>query len=299
MSDATPIVETEVLAQRPILPEREMAAYEALWVQDKTSFKSLADLFRRHPSALPSEFVQGSAIEEALGEVRQKLSHANLPDFGVRIRGSIDFPSRLEDAKHPVELLYFRGNWDLIDSPKRIAIIGSRKASSKGIARARRLARLLAKEGFTIISGLAEGIDTAAHEAAIAAGGRTIAVIGTPITEYYPPQNKELQDYIAAHHLLVSQIPIWRYARQDYRANRLFFPERNATMSALSLGTVIVEASDTSGTLGQARAALHQGRKLFILDNCFEHKELKWAPRFLEMGAIRVKTLEDIKAVLG
>jgi DNA processing protein len=288
----------EVLAHPPILPEREMGAYEALWIQKKASFKTIAELFRNHPSSLPSQLVSGDEIKEALAQVRGMIEGAQIGAFGVRIRGSIEYPARLADAEHPVEFLYFRGSWDLIEAPKRIAIIGSRKASEKGVARARRLAKLLTREGYTIISGLALGIDTAAHESAISEGGKTIAVIGTPITEYYPPENRELQDYIAQNHLLVSQIPIWRYGKQDYRANRLFFPERNATMSALSQGTVIIEATDTSGTMGQARAALHQGRKLFILDNCFHDETLKWPHRFLELGAIRVKEVDDIRAAL-
>ena len=107
-------------------------------------------------------------------------------------------------------------------------------------------------------------------------GGRTIGVIGTPLTSVYPKQNAALQEKIAQEHLLISQVPFKRYSEQDFRLNRSFFPERNVTMSALSDATIIVEASDTSGTLYQARAALRQKRKLFILNNCFENASLKW-----------------------
>lgn len=96
----------------------------------------------------------------------------------------------------------------------------------------------------------------------------------------------------------MNQVPIWRYSTQDYRSNRLFFPERNATMSALRQATVIVEASDTSGRLAQARAALQQGRKLFILDNCFRNPKLTWPARFEAQGAVRVTGIDDIRAAL-
>lgn len=288
-----------VLTNPPISPVREMAAYEALWSQKNASFKTIADYFRNSPGTVPSELVSEEEISLALSQVLEKIEQANIRDYGVRIHGSEDYPERLRDAAHPVEVLYYRGWWDLIDSPKRIAIVGSRKASEDGIRRTVKLVKLLVHEGFTIVSGLAKGVDTAAHTTAIHLGGNTIAVIGTPITEYYPPENKALQDLIAEKYLLISQVPIWRYSKQDYRSNRLFFPERNATMSALAQATVIVEASDTSGSLAQARAALKQGRKLFILDNCFRDPKLTWPARFEKMGAIRVKDVDDIKAALG
>lgn len=290
-----------LLRGKPISPRREMAAYEALWTDKKASFKTIADCFRQHPDSIPSEIVSLEEIESALPKVEEHFRNAKLSDVGVRVHGSSDYPERLRDAAHPIELLYYRGWWDLIDAPKRIAVVGAREVSKQGIQRTKQLVRLLVKAGYTIVSGLARGVDTVAHETAIKEGGKTIAVIGTPITEYYPPENRELQDKIADQYLLVSQIPICRYATQDYRANRLFFPERNITMSALSQGTVIVEASDTSGTLAQARAALQQGRKLFILESNFLNNELTWPSHFEAQGAIRVRgtDISDIRAALG
>ena len=287
-----------VLSNPPISPTREMAAYEALWSNKTATFKTIADCFRSSPGAIPSELVTETEINATLSRVLDQFERTNIHDYGIRVHGSEDYPERLRDAAHPVELLYYRGWWDLIDAPKRIAIVGSRNVSEDGIRRTQRLVRLLVHDGFTIVSGLAKGVDTAAHTTAIENGGNTIAEIGTPITEYYPPENKELQDLIAEKYLLISQVPIWRYANQDYRSNRLFFPERNATMSAVAQATVIVEASDTSGTLAQARAALQQGRKLFILDNCFRDPKLTWPARFQEKGAIRVTDIEDIKTAL-
>jgi len=129
--------------------------------------------------------------------------------------------------------------------------------------------------------------------------GRTIGVIGTPVSESYPKENRDLQAEIARRFLVISQVPVTRYGQQIWKQNRLFFPERNVTMSALTQASVIIEASDTSGTLTQARAALKQGRKLFILDSCFENPDISWPTKFEEKGAIRVRDFEQIRDVLS
>ena len=156
----------------------------------------------------------------------------------------------------------------------------------------------LLEDNFTIVSGLAEGVDTAAHETAIGEGGQTIAVIGTPLGQSYPKANTALQKKIAENFLLVSQIPVERYEAQNPKTNRFFFPERNKTMSALAKATIIVEAGETSGTLTQAREALKQGRKLFILNSCFEVPGLTWPKKYEEQGAIRVRDYDDIRRQL-
>jgi DNA processing protein len=282
---------------------REMGAYEWLWARDSSdftpSFKAVAELFERHPGAHPSDLVDEADAMSCAREVLGRFERKGIKDFGVRLNGVSDYPSALRDAAHPLEMLYYQGEWDLAFSPKRIAIVGSRNPSEEGSRRARKLVSMLVKDGFTIVSGLAKGIDTVAHETAIDAGGETIAVIGTPLDQTYPRENAELQSRIARDFLLVSQVPVLLYARRSWQWNRLFFPERNVTMSALSQATVIVEASDTSGTLIQARAALAQGRKLFILESNFQRAGLTWPHRFLERGAIRVSDLEDIRSVLN
>jgi DNA processing protein len=159
--------------------------------------------------------------------------------------------------------------------------------------------RELVKDNFTVVSGLAAGVDTAVHETAIECDGRTTAVIGTPLSHAYPRENAELQRQIAREFLLISQVPVRRYEAQDYRMNRLFFPERNVTMSALTGATIIVEAGDTSGTLIQARAALQQGRKLFILDSCFRNPSISWPQKFADKGAFRVMDYDDIRQHLS
>lgn len=282
-----------------ISPFREMAAYEALWSQRDISFKKLSDLFAKNPNKLPSSFVDDTLIDEYAELIRDKIfSSSSVIKTNLMINSTLDYPEKLRDAQEPVEILYFSGNIDYLNSPS-IAIVGSRKPSFDGLRRANKLVRSLVEDGFTIVSGLAEGIDSEAHKTAITCGGRTIAVVGTPLNVYYPKQNKALQDFIAKEHLLVSQVPFVRYAQQTFKGNRLFFPERNKTMSAVTQATVIIEASDTSGTLIQAKAALQQKRKLFILQSCFENPNINWPKRFEEQGAIRVRTYEDIKKHLS
>jgi DNA processing protein len=285
-------------ALAPISPRRELGAYEALWLEKGATFKTLADRFALDAEALPSDFVPAQLAEQCAAEVMAKLKKAGVHQFGVRIHHAGDYPSKLRDARHPVELLYYRGAWEITET-RCVAVVGSREASPDGIRRAERLARELVDRDFTVVSGLAKGVDSAAHRGAMANGGRTISVVGTPLGSCYPKENAHLQEEIARDHLLISQVPVLRYAKQAPQHNRLFFPERNVTMSALTEGTIIVEAGDTSGTLTQARAALHQGRKLFILDNCFQRTDITWPARFEAEGAVRVKTPDDIWSALG
>jgi DNA processing protein len=281
-----------------ISPRREMGAYEALWLEKGASFRTIAQKFAADPKALPSDFVPPSQADECAAEVLRILKAAGVHRFGVRINHAGDYPVRLRDARHPVELLYYQGAWELTET-RSVAVVGTRKPTDDGIERAERLARELVKRKFTVVSGLAVGIDTAAHKAALESGGPTIAVVGTPLGSYYPRENRGLQDQIAQDFLLISQVPVLRYRNAPVPQNRFFFLERNVTMSALTEATIIVEASETSGTLTQARAALYQGRKLFILNSCFEREDLTWPARFEAQGAIRVREPDDIWKALG
>lgn len=285
-------------AAAPISPLLELGAYEELWLQKGATFKSIADKFAADPTAVPSDFVQPAVAKARAQEVVRYLAKAGVSRFGVRIHHAGNYPQKLRDARHPIEMLYFQGTWELTET-RCVAVVGSRQATDEGKRRASRIARELVAKHFTVVSGLAAGIDTAAHTAALEAGGRTIAVIGTPLGISYPKENEELQRQIAKDHLLISQIPVLRYSKQQVPQNRLFFPERNITMSALTEATVIVEASDTSGTLTQARAALQQGRKLFILDSCFTKTDITWPATYADRGAIRVKDPADIWKALG
>ncbi len=275
----------------------ELGAYEELWAQPTASFKTLAKTFSEFDDAKPSNFVEEESARSTGLRVVQKLRERLGGWFGLRLKGDLDYPLCLRDATYPVELLYFQGYWDLL-SARSVAVVGTRKPSDEGRKRTRKLVNALVEDGFNIVSGLAEGIDTEAHEAALAANGRTIAVIGTPLGEVYPKSNEMLQQRIADQSLLISQVPVERYEMQNPRSNRFFFPERNKTMSALTEATIIVEASETSGTLIQAKEALRQGRKVFILNNCFDNPALTWPKRFEAEGAFRVREYDDIRREL-
>jgi DNA processing protein len=285
-----------IFAAPPINPLEEMYAYEALWSHNGASFSTLAKLFEQNPGKVPSELVLPSEIDSAAEKLTSLLGKRALQQIGIRVHGAFEYPQKLRQADNPLELLYFLGDWELVSTPG-VAIVGTRKPSPEAVANAHRIAGSLARSGYTVVSGLAAGIDTAAHTGAIEAGGKTIAVLGTPLNEIYPKENRDLQELIANKHLLISQVPFLRYRDQIWKTNRFFFPARNITMSALTIATVIVEAGETSGTLVQARAAMAQGRKLIILDNCFR-SGLAWPAKFEKLGAIRVRDVSEIKGAL-
>ena len=279
---------------RPVSPYREMGAYEVLWSDPGTTFKSLAQRFAEHPGSVPSDFVSREDAMACAALVKQRFAAASISRFGVAVHGAAEYPEKLRDARHPTQLLYYQGWWDLVAS-RSVAVVGTRKPSPEGLLRTRRLVRALVNDDFTVVSGLAAGIDQAAHLAAIEYNGRTVAVIGTPLSHVYPKAHAALQRKIAQRFLVISPVPVKRYESQDYRRNRLFFPERNVVMSALTEATIIVEAGPTSGALIQGRAALQQGRRLFVLDSCFRDPELTWPKRLASRGAIRVTEYDDIR----
>jgi DNA processing protein len=177
---------------------------------------------------------------------------------------------------------------------KCVAIVGTRAVTPEGAARSRRLARELAAAGVVVVSGLAKGVDTEALSAAVDAGGKVVAVIGTPIDRAYPAENKHLQERIYREHLLVSQ---FAPGERVFPTN---FPERNKLMAALSDATAIIEAGDTSGTLHQAAECGRLGRWLFIAKSVVDDPLLQWPKRFLGQPNIEsFSSTEDILKAIG
>lgn len=195
------------------------------------------------------------------------------------------------EVKHAPATLYLAGNRDLLLQGPKVSIVGSRQASEEGLRRARSLAKSLVDAGAVVVSGLAEGIDTVAHTAAIQAGGATIAVLGTPLDMAYPASNRALLDTIIAEHLAVSQFPV---GSPSQRKN---FVLRNRTMALLSDATVIVEAGEQSGTVHQGWEAIRLGRPLFLLESLASTPGLTWPAKMLEYGA-QVLTRDNLAAVL-
>ena len=188
--------------------------------------------------------------------------------------------------------VWLAGDVSLIRKPC-VSVVGAREVSREGAARARRLAKELAEAGIVTVSGLAKGVDTEALTEAMNAGGRVIAVIGTPIDRAYPAENKRLQEKIYRDHLLISQFPP---GKRVFPSN---FPERNQLMAAISDATVIVEASDTSGSLHQAAECSRLGRWLFIAKSLSENPSLTWPQKFLAYPTTRILTrLSDITGVI-
>ncbi len=202
----------------------------------------------------------------------------------------------IPEQQHRIEIkdkIWCVGDTSLLKS-RCVAIVGTRNVSSEGAARARRLAKELAAAGVVVVSGLAKGVDTEALQSAIDSGGRVIAVIGTPITQAYPAENKRLQERIYRDHLLISQ---FEPGERVFQSN---FPERNKLMAAISDGSAIVEAGETSGTLHQAAECMRLGRWLFICKNVIENPDLTWPARFKDYpNCVTLCSTADILRSLG
>lgn len=200
-----------------------------------------------------------------------------------------EYPPNLRTIHNRPPLLFIAG--ELTDEDARsVAVVGTRRASARGLAAASAIAGELADGGFTVTSGLAEGVDTAAHRSALDRGRRTVAVIGTGLRRSYPAANAALQRRIADEGAVISQF--W----PDAPPARSSFPMRNIVMSGFSLATVVVEAAHTSGAKMQARFALEHGRPVFLLASLLEHA---WAREYAgRPGAYVVESAADIAAQL-
>jgi DNA processing protein len=197
-----------------------------------------------------------------------------------------DYPARLRGVHQAPPVLFTRGAV-VVDDPA-VAVVGSRSASDQGLRFAAGVARGLAARQMTVASGLARGIDTAAHRAALDAGGRTVAVIATGIARTYPPENEPLQRDIAARGMVLSQF--W----PDAPPQKQSFLMRNATMSGYGLATVVVEAGEHSGARSQARMAVEHGRQVILTDHVVAHN--RWAQDML--GRPGVHMTSSVNGVL-
>ena len=188
--------------------------------------------------------------------------------------------------------LFVQGSLEIPLPCPKVSIIGSRKASQQGIKNTQKITKMLVENKVVIVSGLAEGIDTAAHVTALNMNGKTIAVIGTPLDKTYPKINYELQQELMKSHLVVSQFPT------GYPITGKNFVIRNRTMALISDASVIVEAGKTSGSKHQGWETLRMGRPLFIWESVVNNKELEWPTEMIEHGAIELSNPFDILEVL-
>ena len=248
-----------------------------------------------HPATLFDLPVEGRAaldrvdITKALDKAAADLAAWRAAGIDVVTVLDSSYPKNLRHVDRP-PLLFSAGELSPVDA-RSVAVVGTRNPSAEGIATAEQLAADLVSAGYTVISGLASGIDTAVHRAALASGGRTVAVVGTGLLHCYPPQNVALAQRIAHECAVVSQF--WPEAPPTRRT----FPMRNAVMSGMTLGTVIVEASHMSGTRIQARLALAQGRPVFLYRSLLAQpwvRELATRPATHTIG-----TVKDVLAVFA
>ncbi len=252
--------------------------------------------------AMPSELeiVDGvgpklsQAIARAKHEIDAEAEIALCEKHGIEplITGSDDYPASLNEIPDPPGVLYRRGTMIPADA-MAIAIVGSRHASLYGTSQAERLASGLARAGFTIISGLARGIDAAAHRAALTAGGRTIAVLGSGLLNIYPPEHAELASDVTQSGALLSEAPL------KMGPHRNLFPQRNRLISGLSRGVIVIEASLKSGALITARHAMEQNRDVFALPGRVDSHLSHGCHRLIRDGVKLIESADDVLEELG
>lgn len=220
-------------------------------------------------------------IETLAGETLRQLE-----------RGSENYPPLLRELRDSPDTLYAAGDPDTLLLPA-IAIVGSRNPTSGGRDNAFHFARHLAATGFVIVSGLAEGIDAAAHEGALAVGGRTVAVLGHGLDRVYPASNGALAERILKDGALVSEYAVGTPPRRGH------FPQRNRIISGLCLGTLVVEAARRSGSLITARTAGEQGREVFAIPGSIHNPMSRGCHQLIRQGARLVETVDDILSELA
>jgi len=240
--------------------------------------EALRDLSWSRSSRLGFELEQGRLLASDIFE-RWEAE-------GIRLLSVMDdeYPVNLKTLNQRPAGLYVQG-LILPQDERAVAVVGTRQPSPEGLARARRLGRVLARAGVTVVSGLARGIDTAAHESCLRAGGRTLAVLGNGLLHFYPPENAALQRAIGAQGAVVSQFA------PDMRATRYSFPLRNRVIAGLARISVAVECGPSSGTLLELRAALACGRRVMLLESLVQSQA--WAQEWVDSGKAEVLRNED------
>ncbi len=214
--------------------------------------------------------------------------------LGIWIINAADkrYPPPLRQIYDPPPVLYVKGTLTRADS-LAIAIVGTRRCSTYGAEQASRFAHMLASVGFTIVSGMARGIDTAAHRGALAAGGRTISVHGCGLANIFPPENKKLLSLITESGACLSELPV------EYEPLPENFPPRNRVISGLSMGTIVIEAPARSGALLTAKAALAENREVMVVPGKIDSPLSTGSHRLVKQGAKLVDCVEDVMEALG
>ena len=236
--------------------------------------------------------VKGIAAFKEWEEIDRELDRANRLGISIITIQDSRYPRNLLNIPSPPLILYVMGSLSAADEAA-IAVVGSRDPSSYGLEMADKFSTYFAREGLAVVSGLARGIDTAAHKSALRAGGRTIAVLGCGIDVVYPPESSKLFRQIADYGALVSEFPL------GTQPDAINFPRRNRIISGLSLGVLVVEAALKSGSLITASYAAEQGRDVYVIPGNINSARSKGSNRLINEGAMLVDTpgtiLEDLQ----
>jgi DNA processing protein len=256
---------------------QEFGSPDAVFAASKGSLKSLV---KTDIAAEICKGIDDDAVKPALAWLEDDHNHI------VTLADS-DYPQALLNIPDPPLLLYVKGRLDLLNKPA-LAVVGSRNATPQGINNAEAFANSLSDAGLCIVSGLAHGIDAAAHRGALRGVGSSIALVGTGLDKVYPAANRELAHALAQQGALVSEFPL---GTPPLAAN---FPRRNRLISGMSLGCLVVEASLQSGSLITARLALEQGREVFAIPGSIHAPQSKGCHALLKQGAKLVETARDI-----
>jgi len=225
-------------------------------------------------------------------QVERDLAWFDAPNRHIITVQDATYPSLLKEITDPPSILFVQGDVDLLSS-WQLAVVGSRNPSPPGRDNAFEFARFLASGGLTIISGLAMGVDAAAHQGALAGQGKTIAVVGTGLDRVYPAKHRDLAHDIVEQGVIVSEFALGTSPRAEN------FPRRNRLISGLSLGTLVIEAAIQSGSLITARMAMEQGRDVFAIPGSIHNPLAKGCHRLIREGAKLVETADDIIEELG
>jgi len=268
---------------RQILLERFGSA-EAVFAATPDAIASIPGIGRKLPKLIPALATDPTA-ERMLELCRSR-------GVGIIPADSDAYPGLLARIDDPPPLLFVRGSLEPCDA-LAVAIVGSRHATAYGRQVAWQLAGSLARAGYTVVSGLARGIDAAAHRGALDAGGRTIAVLGTGVLHIYPPEHADLAVEVIGRGALVSEAPP---LSEPFRGA---FPQRNRIVSGLSLGTIVVEAADRSGALITARLAGEQGREVFAVPGPIDSRMSRGCNQLIRDGATLVQSIDDVLEELG
>ena len=238
------------------------------------------------------KLAQAILANRDLEKAQHELTRCRDAGINLVLRGTDDYPRMLAEICDPPNVLYCRGNLEPPDE-LTIAIVGSRRCTLYGRQQAERLAGTLARAGMTVASGLARGIDAAAHRGALAVGGRTIAVMASGLAGIYPPEHAELAEEVVASGVMMSESPL------EQKPVAGLFPQRNRVISGLSLGVILVEASRRSGALHTARHAMEQGREVFAVPGRIDSLASEGCHNLIRDGVTLIRHADDVLEALG